>query len=55
MDNLKKRFLDHIGYVCRDSESASEAFDLFRQQFPDLFPVPRDNQSFWEAIEECLS
>jgi len=51
-DTLKGRFLTAIGYICARDESASEAFDRLRVENPDLFPVPRAWQSFWDAIAE---
>ena len=52
LHSLKGRFLTAIGYVCARHESASDAFDRLRIENPDLFPVPRAWESFWDAIAE---
>jgi hypothetical protein len=49
---LKGRFLTAIGYVCSAYESANDAFDRLRIENADLFPVPRETESFWDAIAE---
>ena len=54
MDNLRARFLAHIGYVPRADESASQAFDRLRAENPDLFPCPRATESFWDAVREVV-
>lgn len=51
-ETLKGRFLTAIGHICARDESASQAFDRLRVENPDLFPVPRSWQSFWDAITE---
>jgi hypothetical protein len=52
LGTLKGRFLTAIGYVCARRESANDAFDRLRLERPDLFPVPRCNESFWDAIAQ---
>jgi hypothetical protein len=52
--NLKGRFLAAIGHVPAAHESAAEAFDRLRETTPDLFPVPRGTESFWDAIDEVV-
>jgi len=52
--NLKGRFLAAIGHVPTDQESAAEVFDHLRATSPDLFPVPRATESFWDAIYEVV-
>ena len=55
MENgLKRQFLDRVGYVCKRDESPGQAFDRLRQENPDLFPVPRCNESFWDAIRDAV-
>jgi len=52
--NLKTRFLATVGYVCAGHESPAEAFARLRTANPDLFPVPRGNESFLEACAEVV-
>jgi len=52
--NLKGRFLAAIGHVPAGQESAAEVFDRLRATNPDLFPVPRATESFWDAIYEAV-
>ena len=53
--NLKGRFLAAIGHVPAAHESADKAFDALRATSPDLFPVPRGSESFWDVISEVLA
>ena len=53
--NLKGRFLATIGHVPAAHESADVAFDHLRKVNPDLFPVPRGTESFWDAIAEVVA
>ena len=53
--NLKGRFLAAIGHVPADQEAAAEAFDRLRVTNPDIFPVPRGTESFWDAIYEVVT
>lgn len=48
--NLKDRFLATIGHVPAAHASADATFDRLRKVNPDLFPVPRGTESFWDAI-----
>jgi hypothetical protein len=52
--DIRGSFLKHIGYVCAADESAANAFARLRNEQPELFPVPRQGESFWDAIEEAL-
>lgn len=51
---LKQRFLNHIGYVPKENESAEMAFERLRGENPNLFPVPRATESFWDAIRDVV-
>jgi len=53
--NLRGRFLAAIGHVPAAHESAANAFDRLRAVSPDLFPVPRSTESFWDAIAEVVA
>lgn len=55
LEALKGRFLTAIGYVCARRESPTDAFDRLRMERPDLFPVPRPDQSFWNAVAEVAA
>ena len=52
MTDLKSRFLAAISYVCAAGESPAQAFDRLRVENPDVFPVPRGNESFLDACAE---
>lgn len=53
--NLKGRFLAAIGHVPVGQESAAVTFDRLRATNPDIFPVPRATESFWDAIYEVVT
>lgn len=56
MSKLKAEFLEFvIGYVLAEDESPDEVFDRLRVEDPDLFPVPRYYESFWEACQACIN
>ena len=54
MKDLKSRFLAAIGYVVASHESPAQAFERLRLTNPDLFPSPRDTQSFLDACAEVV-
>lgn len=54
-DNLKCRFLAVVGYALSANESPAMAFDRLRVESPDLFPVPRETESFWDAVAEVVA
>jgi hypothetical protein len=53
--NLRGQFLAAIGYAPAAHESVVEAFARLRTTSPDLFPVPRGSESFWDAIAEVVT
>ena len=53
--NLKSAFLASIDYVLQAGESADQAFDRLRKTNPDLFPSPREGESFWDTIKTYLA
>lgn len=44
-----------LGHVPRASESFIAAFERLRRNNPDLFPVPRCDQSFNDAMREVIA
>lgn len=53
--NLKGRYLAAISYVPCTDESMDAAFDRLRDEYPNLFPMPRGVESFWDAVAEVVA
>ena len=55
MRDIKTRFLAATGHVCADGESTTLAFTQLRATNPTVFPVPRGNESFNDALAEVVA